>query len=313
MRVRPTELGLKGMALLALLEVAFLATAYSNLFFLLLVFCGVLGAFGLVAGIANARGVGIGALVIPFGPAFAPRSVRVELKSRRQRFDLQLLLDDGDGHIELPLVARITGSGVHDLEMPPLPRGLRRVRAVRVATRFPFGLFEVRANCRIEAEVVTYPGPSTHAARASCAGEHDPGASAVTSTGIAGVRPFRPGDALRDVHWKASARRTEPVVKEREHGAGDALELVVDRRCDEVALERALGAATGLAFAAKEGRGLRLASQGFTAQVVAGQPPTPALLRWLAEARPLPAHAEPPPARRGALALPNPQTETAHA
>jgi uncharacterized protein (DUF58 family) len=212
-----------------------------------------------------------------------------------------------------PLVARITGSGVHDLEMPPLPRGLRRVRAVRVATRFPFGLFEVRANCRIEAEVVTYPGPSTHAARASCAGEHDPGASAVTSTGIAGVRPFRPGDALRDVHWKASARRTEPVVKEREHGAGDALELVVDRRCDEVALERALGAATGLAFAAKEGRGLRLASQGFTAQVVAGQPPTPALLRWLAEARPLPAHAEPPPARRGALALPNPQTETAHA
>jgi uncharacterized protein (DUF58 family) len=51
-----------------------------------------------------------------------------------------------------------------------------------------------------------------------------------------GVREFRPGDQLRHVHWRTTARRGELVVKEFERESGTPLTILLDNRdCPESA------------------------------------------------------------------------------
>jgi uncharacterized protein (DUF58 family) len=42
---------------------------------------------------------------------------------------------------------------------------------------------------------------------------------------VRGVRPYRPGDAIRSIHWRSTARRRELMV--REYDAAPALELLL--------------------------------------------------------------------------------------
>jgi uncharacterized protein (DUF58 family) len=317
MRVRPTELGMKGLLLLAALEVAFFATTYSNLFFLVWVFSAVLGCFGLVSGVTNVRGLRIQSIDVPAAPANVTRLVRADLRTRRRRFDVMLVLDDGARRVALPHVPLLTGSGVVALELMPLPRGLRSIRAVRVTTHFPFGLFEVSRSIPFALDVITYPerGVRRHAAgHADGEEESSSGAAASAHANVAGLRPFRSGDAVRDMHWKATARRGEPIVREREPSQGEMIEVVVDRRVAEPELERTLAAATALVFAAKDtDRPVRLASQGYEVELAAGQAPPLAVLRWLAAAATLPATAEAPHVRAGVMMAPQIAGESRHA
>ena len=55
--IRPTALGVKGVLLFVALELAFFATDYSNLFFLLLAFSSALGALGAAWSWQNLRNV----------------------------------------------------------------------------------------------------------------------------------------------------------------------------------------------------------------------------------------------------------------
>ncbi|MBL8729504.1 MAG: DUF58 domain-containing protein [Planctomycetes bacterium] len=296
MRIRPTELGLKGLMLLAALEIAFLATSYSNLFFLLIVFCGVLGGVGLLTGMRNVTAVRVLAVDVPAGPAGQPRAVRLSLDARRRTFDLVFALDDGTRDLLLPAIATAAGRQTLPALLPDLARGVRDVRALRITSRFPFGLFELGVRRPLAIEVVTYPPPSLATAatsrRSQTHGRHHDGTQPAT---VAGLRPFRTGDAVRDVHWKATARRGVPIVKEREAEAGDARTVVVDRRASADELERDLAAATAAVLsAAAAGPGVRLVSQGYTAHLPAGQPPPAAVLRWLAAATGLPADAAAP-------------------
>ena len=43
-----------------------------------------------------------------------------------------------------------------------------------------------------------------------------------------GLRPFRPGDSPRWIHWRTSARRNEKMVREFERASGQNLIVVVD-------------------------------------------------------------------------------------
>jgi uncharacterized protein (DUF58 family) len=296
MRIRPTELGLKGLMLVAALELAFLATSYSNLFFLLIVFCGVLGGVGLLTGVRNLRAVHVLTIDVPPGPAGTPRSLRLALDTGRRSFDLVCSLGDGADRLTLAPIASVDGRQSLQPELPALPRGVRAVRALRISSRFPFGLFELSLRRPMSLEIVTYPCPASPDAATRRRGHatHAPGASTQPAT-VAGLRPFRSGDPVREVHWKATARRGVPIVKEREGEAGDALTLVVDRRVDADNLDRSLATATAAVLAAPTlPNGLRLVSQGYAVHLPAGQPPPAPVLRWLAEATILPADAAAP-------------------
>lgn len=60
---------------------------------------------------------------------------------------------------------------------------------------------------------------------------------------VRGVRTYVPGDRLRQVHWRATARLGELVVKEAEEPRAPVLHLVVDLGAGGEAAERAAGRA----------------------------------------------------------------------
>ncbi|MFN6192492.1 MAG: hypothetical protein ACK5BN_01545, partial [Planctomycetota bacterium] len=77
MRIRLTLLGWESMSLLAALTLAFFATAYSKLFFLLVTTCAALVALGALAAAANLRGVAVNDVELPLAAAGERRAVAV--------------------------------------------------------------------------------------------------------------------------------------------------------------------------------------------------------------------------------------------
>ena len=307
---------MKGLLLLAALELAFLATNYSNLFFLLIVFCCVLGGLGLLAGVANVRRARVQLAPAPAAAAGSPRQVRVAFDGRRTCFDLAMALETDAGLVDLAHVPFVRGPSVLDLGMPGLARGIHRAARLRISSRHPFGLFEVRTVLPVAAEIVTHPKPDEGgAARTVGAQDQERAPRGSPGAGVAGLREFRVGDALTDVHWKASARRGTPVVKERERESGEVLDVVVDRRCAAGELEAALSIAAGFVLAVRSGgRPIRLQSQGYAAEVGNTGDSAREALRWLAGATPLPGNAAPVArARAGGIRLPRDRQEPARA
>jgi uncharacterized protein (DUF58 family) len=301
-RPRATHLGYKGLLFLAAVTVVFLATPYSNLFFLLMGFLCVLSVLGPWWSLRNLAGV-TGELV-SVQPAAAGQDHAVTLRirgPRRGRMQITCRLGIGREWHEVAVLATLRGEQVVEGRLRGLPRGVHAVSGLMLATSYPLGVCEWRRTQPARIEVVTHPAPvglpkhlDAHAAAAELSGAAAvPGGGAV----VTGLREYREGDPLRAVHWKASARRGSLVVKETEAEAHAALEVVLDRRAPERALEHALSEATALVLRAAVGKEqLLLKSQGRNQGRGAGAEPVAATLKWLASARPLPASAPPPPA-----------------
>lgn len=308
MRVRPTEVGWKGLLLLAALCLAFFATAYSNLFFLTLVFCCALGGLGLVHGISNVRGVAVTRLELPLAAAGEAREVLLDVQARARRCDITVELLTADGAFVVADAPVVAGPGALQAALAARPRGVSPVHAVRVSSRFPFGFFAISRTQPAAATIVTHPDPRPARNRP----EHerrDAGAARARNlhgTSVAGVRPFRTGDALADVHWRATARRGSPIVKEREPEAERTCTVVLDRRCAVEPLEAALSVAADLVLGARAAdRTVRLLSQDAAFTVGHDFGDEQEALRWLAAATELPPSAPAAPPVAGALLLPH--------
>ena len=121
------------------------------------------------------------------------------------------------------------------LTMPT--RGRHALPRAVVATRFPFGLFVKRREIPVEDPIRVYPrripaapsepvpqlgGPPRVTGRPARAGEFH------------GLRPYREGDELRRIHWPATARTGQLVMREHEAGghARVRLELVPGKAGD---------------------------------------------------------------------------------
>lgn len=334
--IRPSVLGTKGLLLFGVLELAFLATNYSNLFFLLLAFSAVLGALGAFWAHRNLRKLELRSIEVGFAAVDSTRSIRMSLDAgSTTRFDLavELLLDGPadrprESHRQVGYTpCAVGGHGALEGSLPGQPRGIRALKYLRVTSRFPFGFFEARTELPIELELVTHPIPASLCNDGGAGGHAGAGDRGTASSGrgpsLAGLRSFRPGDAVADMHWKATARRGAPVIKERERECDPVVDVVLDRRCDEAALERALAQATTLVLGARHGSPVRLSSQGLELFVDSEQSTgtrnggssrgasresgnaTAQALRWLAAADGLAADGPAPPSRSSALQLPS--------
>lgn len=309
-RPRPTALGAKALLFYALIVGAFFSAPYFNLFFLLTLF---LGVFGLLAATASFRALrGVSGVLEDPGPVPAGRPI-----------DLRALVD-GRGRVrpaaclvvevsrrERIVAGRgeIRGEGRLPGRLPALSRGVHAVRAARVVTTWPFGLVESRAALAAPAELVVYPAPAELADARGGGGLGEILGAHGARGGLlqpSEIREYRPGDELRRVHWKASARRGDLVVTEWDGGGGGGLEAVLDRRTEPEALETALSLLAAIALAARDEKELvTLHSQGLTATYGGNHRPYGDLLRYLAEADVLPANAPaPPPASPEVLRLP---------
>lgn len=112
-------------------------------------------------------------------------------------------------------------------------RGVYRLPDVWACTRFPFGILERRRRLVDGAEVVVYP--RVRALRPAALELAQRGGAVVRKTKGEGdeffsLRDYVPGDDLRKVAWRASARMNRLLVKELQHGASRMVACVLDSR-----------------------------------------------------------------------------------
>ena len=177
-------------------------------------------------------------------------------------------------------------------------RGRHPVGPLVVDSSYPFGVLHAFRDIAAPGEVVVLPevgrvdremfrrwlvrggssdGHARRPARRPAAGSGD----------VRGLRPYRPGDSPRDVHWRTSARRGQLLVREYDHSEPLALVIVVDPYRPSYSedatwrLEWALSLATtlGVAWAeAEDGTDLTLIVPGESPFVRTGRG-TPGFIR----------------------------------
>ncbi|KOR28276.1 hypothetical protein TI03_05065, partial [Achromatium sp. WMS1] len=99
----------------------------------------------------------------------------------------------------------------------PTERGLYKLGSLRVASTFPLGLFYAWAYAETIATTVVYPTPtisqkwqpSIHFVPALQGGSRGVGVE-----DFVGLRPYRIGDSLKQLDWKALARGRGPVTRQ---------------------------------------------------------------------------------------------------
>jgi uncharacterized protein (DUF58 family) len=297
----PTALGWKAAAFFFLLVGAFLATPYSNLFFLLISFLTILGFLGWLWTVTNFRGLRAELGEVAPAPAGTPLVVPVRISGRsRACFAVSLELEiRGSGRLSIPL-GIVTRASWVQARLPPLPRGLHDVAAAHVVSIWPLGLFRARRPVKLPGVLVVYPAPAgMQESRERADGLAELSASLSAKAGLlqpSSFREYQIGDEFRMVHWKASARRGLFVIKEWDGGEGNGHEILLDRRCSAGKLEKALSLLSAVAQSAKESKELlTLHSQDLSATYGSGHRPWREVLTFLAGASVVSQGGPPPP------------------
>jgi uncharacterized protein (DUF58 family) len=115
----------------------------------------------------------------------------------------------------------------------PACRGVYPLLAPRLATGFPFGLWENTRPAAVETPLLVWPrtfavGPVPLASGDQRV-EGNVSRNKVGSSGdVLGVRPYRRGDSPRRVHWGQSARHDRLIVCELQSNARPVIQLVLD-------------------------------------------------------------------------------------
>jgi uncharacterized protein (DUF58 family) len=113
----------------------------------------------------------------------------------------------------------------------PARRGRDRHTGFRIATRFPFGLFEKSREVEAEGELIIYPAvdpvrlpPEDPGRRAGGATANGRGAGDETYA----LRPMRDGDDPRDIYWRKSTIGDTLILRERARETRPDIELAID-------------------------------------------------------------------------------------
>lgn len=194
----------------------------------------------------------------------------------------------------LRIGAGMTATASYPFESPR--RGLVELGAVRVRTRYPFGLIEKGYTVFLPEDLVVYPrlldrvaAPPVQPVAGDAAPVHRTGRG---SEFAGSVRFYREGDEARDIHWKRTASRGELVVREHEQDTSAVVTLRVENAIppgteDEAAwrerFEQSISeVATAASVYLARGVAVRVeASDSVSPLVPGGQAPDP-LWRFLA-------------------------------
>ena len=174
-------------------------------------------------------------------------------------------------------------------------RGRHRLSGLRIATKFPFGLVQKSRDLANATEVIVYPAlvPVSPAVLRGLPVRHGGNGQRWRSRDgdFFGLRDFRPGDDPRDIHWRTTARRGVPFVRENEDDEGSEAAVVLDNAAGAApeAFEEAVSQAASYALALL-GRGLRvsLVLRGATLAADVGPAQATRILRTLALVEPAP-------------------------
>ena len=245
-----TKVGLWFLVFLVIVVVAATNTGNNGLFLVL----AVMGAVVLVSevlGRLNVRGlaVDLSAPVEIFANSPSHLDVVVTNRSRwLPRWLLVVVVDPADIEPKshrprrrtkpflLTHLSRRSENRGH-LELLLRRRGRLRVRFARVTSLFPLGFFRKGRRHISSLEILIYPeifgSSGTRPAQFGKSGE-EPTRRAGWGHELLGLRPFRPGDDRRSIHWKQTARTGELIFKERETEENRRLSIVFDNAVGEL-------------------------------------------------------------------------------
>lgn len=154
-------------------------------------------------------------------PVFAgqamPVTLRVSSQQEKSRKGLQLTADNA--HASLDVDAE--GRGETTLHLPTEQRGWRPVGRIKIQQQRPLGMFTVWSWIHPKHACLVYPKPEAQPPPLpSHQQEGDTTPQRGQGMDVHGLRPFRMGDARRNIAWKRSAQAGEPIVRELEQPQG---------------------------------------------------------------------------------------------
>ena len=203
----------------------------------------------LVAGVVlselGLRGLRVRRVLPPAVHAGTPYLMGIALENRKRRLpSFSIEVEDlVDGRpidkrcyfLKLP-AGRAAGDGV---PAHLARRGRYRLSGFRLATKFPFGLVPRTRAVADADELLVYPAliPAPEALLRGLPAHPAPGAIVAPSRQgeFRGLRAFRAGDDPRDIHWRTSARRGIPLVRENEDEEAREATVVLDNSPDAAA------------------------------------------------------------------------------
>lgn len=221
--VMPTRFGAWFGFLLALMAIGGLN--FNNNMTLMLVF--LLGSVALLTTLLAYRNlVGLRLDAIRAGPVFAGETARFQLLLKnpepRHRFALQAT---GDESVDCADIAP-QDSGRLGVAQTSGSRGWMELEPFRLETRFPLGLFRAWSVVIPQARCLVYPAPALNPPPLPQAGRGDHGiAQRGEGEHFHGLREYRPGDPMRRIAWRTSARHQKLYSREMESPRDDACEL----------------------------------------------------------------------------------------
>jgi uncharacterized protein (DUF58 family) len=176
-------------------------------------------------------------------PSDATAGLPVEVTVRAtSRVRLSPVYPPGPECFAGPALARSDGAADDDLTLIPVRRDVLRWISVEVATAAPFGLLWWKRRMRLDlpSELLVGPkiGPAVELPRQDDDHRGDSLDRSPRDIGEPrGVRPYRPGDSRRWVHWPATAHSGELMVREMEGPTAEPVVVVVTLPTDDEAAE----------------------------------------------------------------------------
>lgn len=147
----------------------------------------------------------------------------------RSRFTVEVPLHSGEKEIEIPIYS--------------LYSGVRQVRIKMAEFPSMMGLFLTKKQFIMETEYVVMPGKlvlnSIDRAVSGTGNDElpDDDVKGNNSSQIREITDYKPGDRLQKIHWKATAKKGELMVKEYEGTLSDQVTIVVELVKDREVLE----------------------------------------------------------------------------
>lgn len=236
--VRITRLGTAYLLFTFLVGLSALNTGYNSLYIALSMMLGSL----LVSGVLSQRG--LEKLSVHFESAESPwagTSVTGYLVLRNSsRFlrprDIILIAAELDEAVLVRQVRRKRDQVVQVLFRFPR-RGRTRLQSVDVYSRYPFGLFLKKRRLPLEGEVIVFPRLLTleeqGEAEVRRVGEFREENRAGRGSDVFAFRDYAPGDSLRHVHWKKSARIGRWILRQPQAESDRSLHIAVDHYVPE--------------------------------------------------------------------------------
>ncbi len=175
----------------------------------------------------------------------------------------------------------------------PMQRGILPFGGFRLATRYPFGIFEKWRMLEGPGELLVFPALllDEHQTRSpASAGADSPSHKTGFGTEIAGLRGYESSDEARSIHWKRTASLGRLVVMERQSDASAELCIRLDnalpRNADARLLarfEHAISEAATLAVSSlHRGLSVQVMARGTRSPLVLASAAPEPILRYLA-------------------------------